>query len=164
MNIGEAARASGISAKMIRYYEQTGLIQRADRSDGGYRHYGGSDVHTLAFIRRSRDLGFSVEQIAALLALWRDRSRASGQVKALALDHVAVLKGKIADLEAMVRTLSTLAESCGGGDRPHCPIIDDLAGQGASHGPPKAKPAKFGRIDGRRRPPAPALPSTGQSS
>ncbi|HEX4767664.1 MAG TPA: Cu(I)-responsive transcriptional regulator [Lichenihabitans sp.] len=127
MTIGEAARASGVSAKMIRYYEETGLIRKAERSSSGYRHYTEADIHTLRFIRRARDLGFPVEQIAELLALWQDRSRASAQVKALAMDHVAGLWKKIAELQAMARTLTALAEQCGGDGRPECPIIDDLA-------------------------------------
>lgn len=127
MNIGQAAKASGFSAKMIRYYEQTGLIPKAIRSEAGYRNYSPSDVHTLRFIRRARDLGFSVEQIAELLALWRDRGRASADVKAIALSHVAGLKVKISDLEAMARTLEHLAAHCYGDHRPECPIIEDLA-------------------------------------
>ena len=130
MNIGRAAKASGVSAKMIRYYEEIELIAPAERSESGYRHYGEADVHTLRFIRRARDLGFSVEQISDLLALWRDRSRASAQVKAMALEHVAGLKQKIRDLQAMARTLSDLAEHCGGDERPDCPIIEDLASSG----------------------------------
>lgn len=126
MNIGEAANASGISAKMIRYYEETGLIQPVPRSDAGYRLYTDQDVHTLRFIRRARDLGFSVEAIGDLLSLWRDRSRQSGAVKRLALDHVTRLRAKIADLEAMASTLETLVENCAGDHRPDCPILDDL--------------------------------------
>ena len=127
MNIGQAAAASGVSAKMIRYYEAIGLIGRAERSKSGYRHYAEVDVHTLRFIRRARDFGFAVEQIADLLALWRDRSRASSEVKAIALEHVAALKQKLADLTAMVETLSALAQHCDGDHRPDCPILDDLA-------------------------------------
>ena len=127
MNIGEAGKASGVSAKMIRYYEQTGLIPKAVRSESGYRHYSDNEVHTLRFIRRARDLGFSVEEIAELLTLWRDRSRASADVKTVALGHVAGLKAKIAELQAMARTLQHLAETCSGDDRPDCPILEDLA-------------------------------------
>ncbi|MCC4106147.1 Cu(I)-responsive transcriptional regulator [Serratia ureilytica] len=127
MNIGQAAKLSGVSAKMIRYYEQIGLIPRAARSDAGYRHYGMSDVHSLRFIRRSRDLGFSVEQISALLLLWHDRERASADVKAVALSHIAVLKTKIAELQAMAQTLERLAGHCRGNTRPDCPILADLA-------------------------------------
>jgi len=127
MNIGEVAKASGVSAKMIRYYEQIGLIPKAVRSEAGYRSYSASEVHALRFIRRARDLGFSVEQITQLLALWRDRSRASADVKSVALKHIAELKGRIADLQAMSQTLEHLVAHCQGDDRPDCPIIEDLA-------------------------------------
>lgn len=127
MNIGQAAKFSGVSAKMIRYYEQIGLIPQAIRSDAGYRHYSSPDVHSLRYIRRARDLGFSVEQISQLLVLWRDRDRASADVKAMALSHVAGLKAKIAELQAMAQTLEHLADHCNGNDRPDCPIIADLA-------------------------------------
>ena len=127
MNIGEAATASGVSAKMIRYYESVGLIPEAARTSTGYRVYGVKDVHTLRFIRRSRDLGFSVKDIAQLLALWQDRNRASADVKAFALQHVDELNSKIAELEAMVKTLQHLASNCRGNNRPDCPILDGLA-------------------------------------
>jgi MerR family transcriptional regulator, copper efflux regulator len=127
MNIGQAAKASGVSAKMIRYYEQIGLIPKALRTGSGYRNYSEADIHTLRFIRRARDLGFSIEQIVELLALWRDRARASGDVKAVALGHVRKLKGKIRELQAMARTLEHLAEHCHGDHRPECPIINDLS-------------------------------------
>ena len=127
MNIGEAAKASGVSAKMMRYYEQIGLMPPARRSDAGYRHYSTSDVQSLRFIRRARDLGFSVEQISALLALWRDRDRASADVKAMALAHVAALEAKIAELQAMAQTIEHLADHCHGNARPDCPILSDLA-------------------------------------
>lgn len=132
MNIGEAAKASGVSDKMIRYYEGIGLIPAASRTQGGYRVYMDNDVHTLQFIRRARDLGFSVKAIAQLLALWRDRSRASADVKAFALSHVDQLHAKIAELEAMAKTLLYLADHCHGNERPDCPILDDLAGGAAS--------------------------------
>lgn len=127
MNIGQAAKLSGVSAKMIRYYEQIGLIPPAIRSDAGYRHYSSTDTHSLRFIRRARDLGFSVEQISALLVLWHDRDRASADVKAMALSHAAGLKAKIAELQAMAQTLEHLADHCHGNDRPDCPILADLA-------------------------------------
>lgn len=127
MNIGQAAKFSGVSAKMIRYYEQIGLIPQAIRSDAGYRHYSLPDAHSLRFIRRARDLGFSVEQISALLVLWHDRDRASADVKAMALSHAAGLKAKIAELQAMAQTLEHLADHCQGDDRPDCPILADLA-------------------------------------
>jgi Cu(I)-responsive transcriptional regulator len=129
MNIGQASKFSGVSAKMIRYYEQIGLIPQAIRSDAGYRHYSSPDVHSLRFIRRSRDLGFSVEQISELLILWRDRDRASADVKAMALSHAAGLNAKIAELQAMAQTLEHLANHCHGNDRPDCPILADLAEQ-----------------------------------
>jgi MerR family copper efflux transcriptional regulator len=130
VTIGEASRLSGVSAKMIRYYEETGLLGPAERTASGYRVYGESDLHALRFVRRARDLGFSMAEIADLLALWRDRSRASAAVKGLALAHVADLRRRIGELEAMARTLETLAERCCGDGRPDCPILDDLAGRG----------------------------------
>lgn len=144
MNIGNAARASGVSAKMIRYYETIGLIPPAGRSESGYRNYDESDVHTLRFIRRARDLGFTVEQMAELLALWRDRSRASGEVKKIALDHVAILERKAEELKAMSRTLKHLAAHCHGDERPDCPILNDLGGT-ASEPEETQGPARFGR-------------------
>jgi MerR family transcriptional regulator, copper efflux regulator len=128
MTIGEASRASGVSAKMIRYYESIGLIPPALRSESGYRHYTANDTHTLRFVRRARDLGFSVDDITRLLGLWRDRDRASADVKEVALSHIAALKAKIADLQGMVATLEHLAQHCHGDGRPECPIMDDLAG------------------------------------
>ena len=138
MNIGAAARASGVSAKMIRYYESIGLIPDVGRSAAGYRVYGQEDVHTLTFISRARDLGFSVAEMGELLALWRDQSRASADVKAIALKHVAELEEKARALQAMSRTLRHLADHCSGDHRPHCPIIEDLA---APHSAP-ARPRR----------------------
>ena len=134
MNIGDVARASGVSAKMIRYYETIGLIPPAERSESGYRNYDDNDVHRLRFIRRARDLGFTVEQMADLLALWRDRSRASSEVKKIALQQVAVLERKAEELKAMSRTLKHLAAHCHGDERPDCPILDDLADAAADPG------------------------------
>lgn len=127
MNIGQAAAASGVSAKMIRYYDQIGLVAPAGRSAAGYRIYEQTDIHTLRFIRRARDMGFAVEGIAGLLSLWRDRSRHSSEVKKLALDQVATLDRRIAELEGMRDTLAGLAACCHGDDRPDCPILVDLA-------------------------------------
>lgn len=127
MNIGKAAAASGISAKMIRYYEEIGLIAPPWRTDAGYRDYSEKDVHTLRFVARARALGFSVEQMADLLALWRDRDRASADVKRIALEHAADLDRKARQLDEMRRTLIQMAETCHGDDRPDCPIIDELA-------------------------------------
>lgn len=127
MNIGKAAAASGISAKMIRYYETIGLIPAASRTGAGYRDYADKDVHTLRFIRRARDLGFSVEQMTELLTLWQDRSRASADVKRIALTHVAALEQKAQELQGMSRTLKHLAKHCQGNARPDCPILDELS-------------------------------------
>ena len=128
MNIGAAARASGVPAKTIRYYEEIGLIEAAARSDGNYRVYGERDVETLRFIQRARSLGFSVGEVAELLALWRDHSRSSRQVKALASRHLQDIDGKIAALKSMRDTLNELIERCHGDARPDCPILADLAG------------------------------------
>jgi MerR family transcriptional regulator, copper efflux regulator len=129
MNIGEAAAASGVSAKMIRYYEDIGLIPKARREANGYRLYGDADVHTLRFIRRARELGFSLEQTQRLVALWQDRSRSSAEVKRIAREHIEELDHKIEKLQAMRRSLHHLAECCKGDHRPNCPILDDLAGK-----------------------------------
>lgn len=129
MNIGQASRFSGVSAKMIRYYEKVGLIPKAIRSDGGYRNYSFHDAHSLCFIRRARDLGFSIDQIAQLLVLWRDRDRACAHVREMALSHVAGLKTKIAELQAIAQKLEHLTSQCTGDDRPDCPILRNLAEQ-----------------------------------
>jgi MerR family copper efflux transcriptional regulator len=158
MTIGEAARLSGVSAKMIRWYEARGLLPRAERSEAGYRRYTEADVHTLRFVRRARDLGFTVDGIADLLALWRDRSRRSAEVKALATGHVSALRRRIAELEGMVDTLSHLAECCQGNARPECPILADLAGTEEAGARPAPPPARFGKAasgKGRRRAMAP---------
>jgi Cu(I)-responsive transcriptional regulator len=126
-NIGEAARASGVSAKMIRYYEEIGLVPRAARSGSGYREFDDEHIHTLRFIRRARELGFPVADIMQLMELWRDRDRASGDVKRLALGHIESLKAKMQELQAMVDVLQALAESCEGDHRPSCPILENLA-------------------------------------
>lgn len=129
MNIGQAAEQSGVSAKMIRYYEQIGLITPPDRTDSNYRVYGTDDVHVLRFIRRARTLGFSVEETAALLALWQDKTRASAEVKDIAQSHIQALETKIDELQGMVKTLKHLVHCCQGDNRPDCPILDDLAGE-----------------------------------
>ncbi|TKC77287.1 Cu(I)-responsive transcriptional regulator [Trinickia terrae] len=127
MNIGEAARASGVTAKMIRYYESVGLLAPKARTESGYRVYGADEIHTLRFIRQARRLGFLVEDIRKLLALWQDRSRASAEVKAIALEHVAELERRIAELTDMRDTLAHLAQHCHGDARPDCPILEQLA-------------------------------------
>lgn len=124
--IGEAAAASGVSAKMIRYYESIGLIPPARRTESGYRAYGDDDVHVLRFIRRARDLGFSIDAIRDLLALWRNKTRASADVKRIAQQHIAELEARIAVLQDMTGALRRLTESCYGDDRPDCPILGGL--------------------------------------
>ena len=128
MTIGQAAKSSSVSAKMIRHYESIGLLPKAQRTQSGYRLYDETDVHTLRFIQRARSLGFPLETIRTLLALWRNRRRSSAQVKELSLRHVEELERKVAEMQAMVRTLRHLAHNCHGDDRPDCPILDDLAG------------------------------------
>lgn len=132
ITIGEAAERSGVSAKRIRHYEAIGLIAPAGRSEAGYRLYQARQVEELGFIRRARDLGFSIEQIEDLLALWRDRNRSSADVKRLAMEHVAGLEARIAELQVMARALKHLATHCQGDDRPDCPIIEGLAGDPAA--------------------------------
>lgn len=134
MNIGQAARASGVSAKMIRYYEQIGLIRPAERTDSNYRSFSDRDVNDLRFIKRGRSLGFSVEEITNLLSLWRDHTRPSREVKAIADAHVSDLRARIAEMQAMADTLTGLSEGCAGDDRPDCPILTDLAAGPAATG------------------------------
>ena len=131
MQIGQAAKASGVSAKMIRHYEAIGLVPQADRRGSNYRDYGHDDVHRLAFIRRARDLGFSIERIRELMRLWADKDRSNAEVKALALRHVAELNAKAGLLRDMADTLSSLAAACDGDGRPGCPIIGQLEGDPA---------------------------------
>ena len=130
MNIGQASRATGVSTKMIRYYETVGLIRPADRTDSNYRDFGERDINDLRFIRRARNLGFSVVEIGQLLALWRDGERSSREVKAVAEKHIADLDAKIAEMRAMADSLRHLATCCAGDDRPDCPILGDLAASG----------------------------------
>jgi Cu(I)-responsive transcriptional regulator len=127
LNIGEAAQASGVSAKMIRHYEAIGLLPAAQRTASGYRVYGEQDIRLLQFIHRGRALGFPLDRIAELLALWQDQGRASFEVRRLAEQHIAELNRKIDELQSMKRTLETLAHSCHGDQRSDCPILDDLA-------------------------------------
>ncbi|HEX2726835.1 MAG TPA: Cu(I)-responsive transcriptional regulator [Beijerinckiaceae bacterium] len=129
MNIGQASDASGVSAKMIRYYESIDLIPRSARRDSGYRDYGPADIHRLAFIRRARDLGFSIDQIRDLLRLWSDGRRSSAEVKAIALEHVDELKQRARRLNEMADALKHLAAACEGDSRPECPIIKGLEGK-----------------------------------
>ncbi|HXQ65572.1 MAG TPA: Cu(I)-responsive transcriptional regulator [Alphaproteobacteria bacterium] len=128
MNIGAVAKETGVSSKTIRFYESVGLIPRARRSSGGYRLYDQADVARLGFIHRARRLGFSVEEVSALLALWQDRSRASSEVKHLAIRHIAALDDRIAQLQAIRRMLSRLVDACRGDARAECPILEGLAG------------------------------------
>ncbi len=129
VHIGEASKRSGVSAKMVRHYESLGLLGRVGRSDAGYRRYSEREVHTLRFIRRARDLGFSIAEIDALVKLWQNRRRASADVKRIALAHVADLDRRIADMSAMKHTLEELAHCCRGNDRPECPILDELGAE-----------------------------------
>jgi MerR family transcriptional regulator, copper efflux regulator len=127
MNIGSAAAASGVNAKMIRHYEAIGLLPPAPRRDNAYRDYGNREVHELRFIARARRLGFSIAEIGALLALWRDRARPSRDVRRIAEAHIRDLEARIAEMRAMAGTLQQLVSCCHGDDRPDCPILDDLA-------------------------------------
>jgi MerR family transcriptional regulator, copper efflux regulator len=129
VNIGEAARQSGVSAKMLRHYESLGLLGTVNRTDSGYRLYSPADVHTLRFIKRCRDLGFSMAEIGELVGLWQNRRRASSSVKKIAQKHVDELTQRIEAMQSMQRTLTTLLDCCHGDERPDCPILDDLAGR-----------------------------------
>ena len=128
MNVGNAARRSGLPAKTIRYYEEIGLIRPA-RARNGYRDYSGGDVHRLAFLKRARDLGFTIEDCRQLMALYQDRSRASHDVRRIASDHVAVIEQKVRELQSMRATLQKLIHACHGDERPDCPILDEMAGE-----------------------------------
>jgi MerR family transcriptional regulator, copper efflux regulator len=141
VNIGQAAKAAGLSAKAIRYYETAGLIGRAGRSEGGYRIYTEADIRQLHFIRRARDLGFSIERIGQLLDLWRDKDRASADVKRLTLEHVSEIEAKIAALTAMRDAVQEVASACDGDHRPDCPILHDLE---------KGEPVSTRRLANRR--------------
>ena len=127
MNIGQAALASGVSAKMLRYYESIGLIPEANRSPSGYRTYGDREVATLRFIRRARDFGMKMERVKLMVGLWQDKSRPSREVKNIALMQVAELESRITELKAMKDALADLAHACHGDSRPDCPILNDLA-------------------------------------
>jgi MerR family transcriptional regulator, copper efflux regulator len=127
MNIGEAAKISGVNAKLIRHYESIGVIPKASRTETGYRSYSEADVHTLTFVKRSRTLGFSMKEIKKLVNLWKNKSRASIDVKSMAAKHIDEMEKKISELQSMVKTLKHLSKNCHGDSRPECPILDDLA-------------------------------------
>jgi Cu(I)-responsive transcriptional regulator len=155
MNIGEAAKASGVSAKMIRHYEEVGLLPAAERSESGYRLYWPADVHTLRFIRHARDLGFAIPVIGELVGLWQNRRRSSRVVKAVAQAHIEELEQKAKDILAMKATLEHLVHCCTGDDRPDCPIIENLAAQAGdqhadAHGGHAVRHDKGALIGGRR--------------
>lgn len=154
MNIGQAAAAAGVSAKMIRYYEAIGLLPKVTRTANGYRRYTAADVHSLRFIGRARRLGFSVTQLQRLLALWRNPRRASADVKRLAQTHIADLQRRIDELQSMVQALQHLAHHCHGDDRPDCPILDGLLADPVPR--PRSPPAKSGVSRRRQRPASPA--------
>ena len=139
MNIGQASKASGVSTKMIRYYDEIGLVRPAGRTDSNYREFDEREVNELRFIRRARSLGFSVPEITQLLSLWRDRDRPSREVKAIADKHLGDLDARIAEMQAMAETLRHLSHCCAGDDRPDCPILADLTG-----GRPPAEPKSAG--------------------
>jgi Cu(I)-responsive transcriptional regulator len=127
VNIGDAARLSGVSAKMVRHYESLGLLPRVARTDSGYRQYSEADVHTLRFIKRGRDLGFAMDEIAELVGLWQNRRRASASVRRVAQKHAEELAQRIAAMQEMQKTLQHLIHCCHGDERPECPILEELA-------------------------------------
>jgi len=129
LNIGQAAARSGVSAKMVRYYESLGLLPKVARTEAGYRQYGEREVHTLRFIKHARQLGFGMTEVAELLKLWQNRGRSSADVKRIALAHVADLDRRMREMAEMKRTLERLANGCHGDERPVCPILDELAEQ-----------------------------------
>jgi len=147
VNIGQAAKATGVSAKMIRYYEDVGLMPKASRTTSGYRHYQPSDLHVLRFVRQARAVGFSVIDIRQLLALWQDRRRPAREVKRLAQRHLSDVESRIRELEAIADTLKHLIEHCHGDARPDCPILDALADVPAA----QAEPLGGGRANPRRK-------------
>lgn len=144
MNIGQASRASGVTTKMIRYYDEIGLVQPASRTDSNYREYDELQINELRFIKRARSLGFSMVEIAHLLSLWRDKARPSREVKTIADRHLADLDARIAEMQGMAETLRHLSHCCAGDDRPDCPILSDLTG-GKDPSPAPAR-----RSSGRR--------------
>lgn len=164
MNIGEAAERSGVSAKMVRHYESLGLLTQVARTESGYRQYGPAEVHTLRFIRRARELGFSMAEIADLLKLWQNRRRASADVKRIAQVHVADLDRRIAEMTGMRRTLETLMHCCQGDGRPECPILDELADPERSPLPSVTRVKKHSPSEPARRPPARQGPAAPRSS
>lgn len=139
MNIGKAAEASGVSAKMIRYYETNGLLNKAVRRQNTYRDFDERDIHDLRFIKRARNLGFSVAEISQLLGLWRDAGRPSREVKRITATHIADLEARIAEMQGMVSALKHLASHCHGNDRPDCPILESLSGANECAGPSKRR-------------------------
>jgi Cu(I)-responsive transcriptional regulator len=143
MNIGEAAEKAGVTPKMVRHYESLGLLPKVHRTESGYRVYGESEVHTLRFIKRSRDLGFSIPEISELVKLWQDRRRPSASVKKVASSHLAELDRKIDEMQSMRKTLSHLVHCCHGDDRPDCPILEDL--EAFKPAAAQAKPARARR-------------------
>lgn len=138
MNIGQAAKESGVSAKMLRYYESIGLLAQAGRTEAGYRVYSDADVRTLRFVRRGRDLGLSLERIKLLIGLWQDNDRASADVKRIATEHAAELRTKIAEMTQMCEALEGMAAACHGDHRPECPILDDIARGGQAEAAPNS--------------------------